>query len=317
MLRTPRHDYGPTAAATPARYATPRAAANQLGSSLELPSSPHGTSAAAAASTQPAFDFLQHPLFADPESLLQGGLEFDALYSRMSDFKDKMNRMTDAGCIKADEAVENHAALKEAQAESMKQLDGEAEAEKKAQRELWTTIAAEREEDAEARRVQAEKERYVHSLSSQLSDVKGELDELRRQFAMRRDEKRRVKGKMREMARLNIPERELLESRTGCRIDSPGDDLISFTFTMLDERRPHDEAFFVFALHKRTYTMPVIQPPLPDKAVQPLLNELNRSRNAFKHIKEMRRLLKAEVQRGAKAATTLEEAMRATTTTQQ
>lgn len=77
---------------------------------------------------------------------------------------------------------------------------------------------------------------------------------------------------------------------------------------MLDPNRPREQGFFIFALQKRTYTMPVVQPPLPESATQPLLDELNRSRNAFKHIKGMRRLLKQEIERGARATMTLEEA---------
>lgn len=70
--------------------------------------------------------------------------------------------------------------------------------------------------------MQSEKERYSHSLSSQLSDIQSELDEIRKQFTQRRNHKKRVAGRMREMAKLNVPERELLESRTGLKIGTPG-----------------------------------------------------------------------------------------------
>lgn len=327
MLRTPRHEYG-MAASTPISYATPRA--NPLGSSLNGSSTPGG-STALASSTQHSFDFLQHPLLADPEGL-QSGLKFDDLFSHMASFKDKVNQFVDDGCAKVDRANERHVSLKDSHHAEVKQLDKAMETEKKSQHELWTAIAQEREEDAEAHRVQSEKERHMHSLSSQLSDIQGELDEMRRQFVLRREQKRRVAGKMKEMARLNVPERELLESRTGCRIDSPGgkwqigarshfsqgtdrqptfhysDDLISFTFTMLDVKNPAAEAFFVFALHKRKYTMPIVQPPLPERDIQHLLDDLNKTRNAFKHIKEMRRRLKDEVARGARASMTLAQA---------
>lgn len=43
---------------------------------------------------------------------------------------------------------------------------------------------------------------------------------------LRREEKRQVAGKMKEMAKLNVPEREFLESRTGCRIGSPGGECV-------------------------------------------------------------------------------------------
>lgn len=171
-------------------------------------------------------------------------------------------------------------------------------------------IATERSEDAEARRIQSEKERYAHSLSSQLSDIQSELDALRQQFALRREEKQRIATKLRSMARLNVPERELLESRTGCRIGSPGEDLISFTFTHLSAERPAEEAYFVFAIQRRTYSMPVVEPALGAGVVEGLLEELNRSRNAFKCIKEMRRLLKGEVERGRRVARGLDEAVR-------
>ena len=82
-------------------------------------------------------------------------------------------------------------------------------------------IASEREEDAEARRTQSEKERYAQSLTSQLADVQSELNEIKRELAHRREEKRKVASKLKEMTKLDVPEREMLESRTGCQINSP------------------------------------------------------------------------------------------------
>lgn len=92
------------------------------------------------------------------------------------------------------------------------------------------------------------------------------------------------------------------------------DDLVSFTFTLLDPKRPQAQAFFVFGLQQRTYTVPIVQPALSEDTVRPLLEDLNRSRQAFRFIKEMRRLLKSEMERGSRATMTLEEAAASLTT---
>ena len=279
------------------------------------------------------FDFLQHPLFANADSV-QEGLQFDGLYSQMAAFKEKLNAFVEESCNRVEEAKENQAAIKDENKAAIRDLENETESEKKAQKDLFAAIASEREEDSEARRSQAEKERYTHSLSSQLSDIQSELDEMKKQLMSRRERKRRMAGKVKEMARLNIPERELLESRTGLRIGTPGGehatwteservgrtlthnptlnhdspaDLISFTFSHLDASNPNEEAFFIFALSKRSYTVPVIQPALPESLVKPLLAELNTSRNAFKFIKQMRKLLKEKVESGARVNGTAED----------
>lgn len=129
MLRTPRHEYGPTAA-TPATYATPRG--NPLGSST------NGLNTPGPSSQPQAFDFLQHPLFADPESL-QGGLQFDPLFAKMASFKEQMDQYVEEGCARVDEAKENQSVIREHQLGAIKQAEKEAESEKKSQHELWAS----------------------------------------------------------------------------------------------------------------------------------------------------------------------------------
>jgi hypothetical protein len=84
-------------------------------------------------------------------------------------------------------------------------------------------------------------------------------------------------------------------------------DQVSFTFSHLDPDHPHERAWFVFALSRRTYTVPVVQPPIPQATLNGLLAELNSSRNAFRFIKQMRRELKEQVQAGARARGTPED----------
>lgn len=62
----------------------------------------------------------------------------------------------------------------------------------------------------------------MHSLTAQLSDVQNELSEMKRDLANRREERQHVASKLKEMTRLDVPERKMLETRTGCRIDTPG-----------------------------------------------------------------------------------------------
>lgn len=129
-MRTPRHDYGPTA--TPAKYATPRA--DPLGSSINAGNlNTPGTGFAPASHT---FDFLQHPLFSEPEAL-QGGLQFEDLYSQMAAFKESMDLFVEEGCSRVDEAKENHALLKEDHRTKLKALEKETEGEKKTQKDLF------------------------------------------------------------------------------------------------------------------------------------------------------------------------------------
>ena len=128
MLRTPRHEYGPTA--TPATYATPRA--NPLGASINggINATPGGP-----ATANHTFEFLQHPLSADPESL-QGGLQFDGLYAKMANFKENLDAYVEESCTRLEQAKVDQAAVKEERQHEIKQLDKEIDTEKKARYEL-------------------------------------------------------------------------------------------------------------------------------------------------------------------------------------
>ncbi|CAO1613509.1 unnamed protein product [Sympodiomycopsis kandeliae] len=318
-LRTPRHDFGPTASTSKygiSSNATPRAA-NPYGTA-SLTDTPAGarrdlgssTNGQPAASAPHHFDFLSHPLYQEQESQTAGGLlQFDLLYSKMAAFKDHLDAFVEESVHRIEAATQTQAEVKDLYKKDTREIERDLEVERKTQHDLWTKISSEREEDAEARRVQSEKERYVHSLSSQLTDVQNELSELKKDLQSRKEERRKVANRLKEMTRLDVPEREMLEAKTGCQIDTPGNDLVSFTFSLLNPDQPRHEAFFVFAVSERIYSIPIVEPSLSDAALQGVLDELNKNRNAFKSIKTMRKLLKEQVMNGLRAQRTAKQAV--------
>lgn len=52
--------------------------------------------------------------------------------------------------------------------------------------------------------------------------MQNELSELKKDLESRREERRKVASRLKEMTRLDVPEREMLEAKTGCQIDTPG-----------------------------------------------------------------------------------------------
>lgn len=87
------------------------------------------------------------------------------------------------------------------------------------------------------------------------------------------------------------------------------DNLVSFTFNLLDPAHPLEEAFFVLSVEQRSYAVPIVEPAVAVATLQPIINELNRSRNPFKFIKQMRALLKEQISAGVRARCTLREAI--------
>lgn len=85
---------------------------------------------------------------------------------------------------------------------------------------------------------------------------------------------------------------------------------MSFTFTHLDPAHPKAEAYFVLAMDGRTWNLQAMQPTLADSVIQPIIVELNASRNPFTMVKKMRKQLKLEIEKGNRAVGTAEEAMK-------
>lgn len=68
----------------------------------------------------------------------------------------------------------------------------------------------------------------------------------------------------------------------------------------------------MFGVTQRAYSVPIVEPPLADsKALDSLLEELNKGRDAFTFVKRMRALLKDRVVSGVRAQSSLQEAIEA------
>ena len=159
-LRTPRHDFGPTASASKysssngggAYGATPRSA-NPYGTA-SLMDTPHrdrdpllasSTGAGAGASTTPQqFDFLSHPLYSDTESEdnaggNEGHLQFQDLYAQMAQFKDRLDAFVEESHQRIQAAADLHSEIREEYKKATREVEREAETEKKSQHDLWTS----------------------------------------------------------------------------------------------------------------------------------------------------------------------------------
>lgn len=91
------------------------------------------------------FDFLSHPLYSDPESQDDDGagngdhLQFTSLFAQMAQFKDRLDAFVDESQRRIQSAADTHTEIREAYKTATKDVEREAETEKKSQHELWTS----------------------------------------------------------------------------------------------------------------------------------------------------------------------------------
>ncbi|PWY98196.1 hypothetical protein BCV70DRAFT_201985 [Testicularia cyperi] len=179
----------------------------------------------------------------------------------------------------------------------LRMLDREIEDAKAAQRELWDTIAHEREQDTSLRTRQQALQAQKASVTQRCNELQAEISELRQKLEIRKKAKEAQREKLKEQMDRNGPELRLLEAKTGCSVTPTkiGDQL-KFTFNLMNPDDWSQECHYTIDVSSSRYKVISISPKLPSTVLDPLVDELNTTRKFYTFVKKMRSALRNQVE---------------------
>ena len=181
--------------------------------------------------------------------------------------------------------------------ERIKALERQREELKQAQKDLWDTVASERDADAKLRAGVAALHAQRTSLAQRPAELQGEVGDLRAALRTRRRHKEEQEAHLAAQVRRNAPELAQLERLTGCRITpAVADGVVRVAFTLLCEAQPARECALSVDVSQEQYAVPEADPLLPDAQRRALVKQLNASGDFAAFLLGARRALQAALE---------------------
>ncbi|WFD41446.1 kinetochore-associated Ndc80 complex subunit spc25 [Malassezia psittaci] len=230
----------------------------------------------------------------DPRLDTEGVLDFSQLSVSIETFTQRFEQYVRDTVAASDAerlAADTHRV--EAQ-EQQKALERQREASKQSQKQLWETVASERDADMKLRERVQNLHAQRSSLVQRAATLTNEAAEIRALIRSRRAYKTEKMQKLREQTRRNIPELIALQQSTGLTIEA-GEQLGTLRF-VFQHLTPHaGECALDLDVSQSKYSVPAHDARLRETTVRALLRDLNSSGDVFGFIKGLRKAMQAAV----------------------
>lgn len=177
-------------------------------------------------------------------------------------------------------------------------LDREIDDAKATQRQLWDTIAHERDQDANLRSRQQALHAQKASVTQRCNELQAEIAELRHNLETKKHAKQSQRQKLKQQVDKNAPELRLLQAKTGCSVvPTKVGDQLKFTFNLMNPDDWSQECHFTIDVSSTKYKLTSVSPSLEPSLQESLLHQLNSTRKFYTFVKKMRAALRAQVEK--------------------
>ncbi|WFD35947.1 kinetochore-associated Ndc80 complex subunit spc25 [Malassezia cuniculi] len=210
-------------------------------------------------------------------------LDFSELNSTLDAFLKRFQEFVHSAVAENDNRHAKAARLRDEHEERMRKLEQEREASKAAQKELWETVASERNDDARLRASVQALYAQSASLVQRTAELQSEVSELRARVQSRKRQREDQAARLRLQIKRNAPEREQLEQLTGCHVEPAEDGVLTFVFTLLSESSPKRAVSVSVDVSQTRYAV-TAHDTIPAPRIQALVRTLNQTGDFYTFI---------------------------------
>ena len=215
-------------------------------------------------------------------------LDFSDLNAALDDFLKRFHDYVHSA-VAQNESGQASSELERAEHEDrVRVLEREREASKAAQKDLWETVAAERDDDSRLRASVQALHAQSASLVQRTAELRSDVAELRARVQMRKQQREEQSARLRVQMLQNAPEREQLERITGCHVEPTREGVLTFVFTLLSEHDPHRDVSVSVDVSQPRYSV-LEYDTIPSSQIQALVRTLNQTGDFFAFIIGTRR----------------------------
>lgn len=216
-------------------------------------------------------------------------LNFSDLDASIQSFMQRFDHYVQSTVAACDDARLMADAQRSDMQEHIRALERERDEKKHAQKQLWETVASERDADAKLRTSVQNLIAQREALVQRTASIRNEVTEMRAQLEMRKQKKQIQVQRLREQVRRNAPELAQLERLTGCSLTpSVKDGLIDITFSLLNSAHPTRTCTLSLDVSKAQYKVSAYDPALSAATIKALVHELSQSGNLYAFLKHVR-----------------------------
>lgn len=171
----------------------------------------------------------------------------------------------------------------------VQELERSREASKAAQKELWETVATERDQDARLRASLQALHVQSASLTQRTAELQADVAELRARVKVRQEQREEQAARLKLQVLRNAPERIQLERLTGCHVEPAREGVLKFVFSLLTPRDPSRTVSVFVDVSRARYTVPEYD-TIPEATMQSLVRTLNQTGNFYAFITGVRKV---------------------------